>query len=143
MGMLMRAGPRSLNLRDSRLPAQKLRLGPLRRRRRRVSRRHALERERELGGGAGRRLGVDRDGVPVDVLNVVALKVVAGVLGGAGAGEEAGGGDSEVEEADVVRRGAEGTGNQVSGNYKETRDNGGPTRIQQACQPTLGCQRAS
>lgn len=115
MIMLMRARPRSLNLRNRRLPAQKLRLGPLRRRRRRVPRGHALQRERELGGGAAGRLGVDGDGVPVDIVNVVALEVVAGVLGGAGAGEEAGGGDAEVEEADVVGGGAESTGSKVSG----------------------------
>lgn len=118
--MLMRARLRSLDLRNRRLPAQKLRLGPLRGRRRRVPRRHALERERELTGGAPRRLSVDGNGIPVNVVNVIALEVVAGVLRGAGAGEEAGGGDAEVEEADVVGGRAKRTGAMLVGNCETT-----------------------
>lgn len=52
-------------------------------------------------------LRIHGDGIPVDVVNVVAFLVVAWVFGGAGAGEQAGGGDTEIEEAQVVGRGPE------------------------------------
>ena len=69
--------------------------------------REALERERELGGHGARGARVVREGAVVHVVGRVAREVVAGVLGGAGAGEEARGRDAELEEADVVAGGAE------------------------------------
>lgn len=65
--------------------------------------------EGERGNGTASGLGVDGDGLPVDVVDAVTGQVVAAVLGSTGTGEETGGGDTELEEGDVVRGGAEAT----------------------------------
>lgn len=70
--------------------------------------RNAVEAEGQAGGQATGGLCVDGQGVPVDVLEVVAGQVVAGVGGGAGSGEDAGGGDAALQEAVVVAVGGEG-----------------------------------
>lgn len=69
--------------------------------------RHAVQAQRELRRRSSGGLGVEGDGLPVDVGEVVAQLVVAGILGCAGAGEDAGRRDAELEEGDVVRRGSE------------------------------------
>lgn len=57
----------------------------------------------ELGGSTPSSLGVEGNGFPVDVVEVIALKVVADIIRCTGACENTGGGDSELEECDVVR----------------------------------------
>jgi len=64
--------------------------------------RHALERVGEDSKGVGGGLGVDDESLPADVVEVVALLVVAGVPWGAVSGEEADGRDSELDEASVI-----------------------------------------
>ena len=73
-----------------------------------LARGDALDGQGELGHGTTGSLGVDGDGVPVDVGEVVAGGVVARVLGSTGAGEDTGGGNAELKEGDVVRGSAEG-----------------------------------
>lgn len=67
----------------------------------------AVQREGQLGGDAAGGLGVDGEGIPVNVVNSVAGKVVAGVFGITGAGKEAGGRNTELEEADIIRAATE------------------------------------
>lgn len=63
----------------------------------------------EVSGNTGSGLGVDGQSIPVDVVEGITGQVVAWVGGGAGTGEDTGRGDAELEEADVVRTGAETT----------------------------------
>lgn len=60
----------------------------------------------EDGSGASGGLGVDRDCLPVDVVNVVAGKVVARIVGGS-AGEQTRRGNANVDEAHIVGTGTE------------------------------------
>ena len=77
--------------RSHRRPAQQPRLTPPlpHRNRRLVPPGDALQRERKLYSGVRGGLGVHGDGIPMDVVDVVASLVVAHVVRRAGAGEEA------------------------------------------------------
>lgn len=75
-----------------------------------VARRHTVQAERELGGSSTGSFGVHGDCVPVDVSEVVAKLVVAGVVGGSSTGEQARGRDAELQEGDVVGGRAEVAG---------------------------------
>lgn len=55
-----------------------------------VTRRDIVEVESELGGSTGNGLGVDGQTFPVDVVEIIARGMVTRVLGGTGAGEDAG-----------------------------------------------------
>jgi hypothetical protein len=74
----------------------------------RVTRGDAVEAVGQLSGRATSRLGVHNESLPADVVDVVTSQMVAGVLGGTGTGEDARRGDTELEEADVIRGGTEG-----------------------------------
>lgn len=69
-----------------------------------------VEAQGKRGSGATSSLGVVSDGIPVDVGHVITLLVVTGIIGSTGTGEETGGGDSEAEEGNVIRRGTKGAG---------------------------------
>lgn len=64
-------------------------------------------RERQLRRRVSGRLDVDEQSLPVEVINGVARCVVAGIVRGAGACEDARGGNPNVEESDVVGRARE------------------------------------
>lgn len=74
-----------------------------------LARSHTLERRRKPGQRAGRRLRVDRERFPVDVVEVVAGLVVARVIGLARARVQRRAGDPELDEADKVGAAAEAT----------------------------------
>jgi hypothetical protein len=74
----------------------------------RLARGDAVEVVGQLSGGTTSRLGVHNESLPVDVVDVVASQMVAGVLGGASTGEDTRRGDTELEEANIVRGGTEG-----------------------------------
>jgi hypothetical protein len=63
---------------------------------------------------SARSFGVDGDGVIVDVGDGVAGEVVARIRGSTSAGEYAARWDAEVEEADVIRGGSEGSVRNIS-----------------------------
>lgn len=67
-----------------------------------VPARDSIQRQRQLGSQSACSLGVDGDGVEVNVANSIAGKMVARVCGSTGAGENAARWDSELEETDVV-----------------------------------------
>lgn len=67
-----------------------------------VARGHAIHIQRKFGSNIRGRFRVELIGVPVDVGEVVAQLVVAGVVGGTGAGEQGGGGDANLQETVVV-----------------------------------------
>lgn len=71
--------------------------------------RDTLQRQRKLSSQSACSLGVDGDGIVVDVGDGVAGKVVAGVSGCTGAGEDAARWYAEVVEADVVGTGSKGS----------------------------------
>jgi hypothetical protein len=77
--------------------------------RRLLTKRDASQVIRELSSNTASSLGVEREGFPVDVVEVVALEVVADIPWGTGAGEDAGGGDAELEEGNIIRGSAEST----------------------------------
>lgn len=64
--------------------------------------RHTREIVGKLSSGASGRFRVEGNGFPVDVVDIIALEVIANVVRCASAGEDAGGGDAELEESDVV-----------------------------------------
>lgn len=68
------------------------------------SRRDAVQAQCELCSCTTGSLGVHCDGLPVDVVQVIAGLVVARIFWGTGAGEETRGGDSELQEGNIVRR---------------------------------------
>lgn len=69
--------------------------------------RDTVQRQRQLCCQSPCGLGVDGNGVKVDIGDGVAGEMVAGVCGSTGAGEDAARWDAEVEEADVVRASSE------------------------------------
>lgn len=74
-----------------------------------VPARDPVQGQRQLRSKSPCGLGIDGDGVEVDVGDGVAGEMVAGICGSTGAGEDAARWDAEVEEADVVRPGSEGS----------------------------------
>jgi len=63
----------------------------------------SLEREGKLGSNAASSLGIESDGVPMDVSDIVTSLVVAWVLRISGASKEARGRNAKLKEANVVR----------------------------------------
>lgn len=70
---------------------------------------YSIQRQRQLSSQSSCSLGVDGDGIEVDVGDCVAGEMIAGVCGSTGASENTARWDAEVEEADVVGAGSEGS----------------------------------
>jgi hypothetical protein len=64
--------------------------------------RNTLQTQRKLSSSASSGLGVESQGVPVDVVDGVAGEMVAWISVCVCAGEDAGGGDAEGDEGGVV-----------------------------------------
>lgn len=71
--------------------------------------RDSVQGQRQLSSQSACCLGVDGDGIEVDVSDSVAGEVVTGVSGSTGSGENTARRDAKVEEADVVGPCSEGS----------------------------------